>query len=133
MNEQNKTKVMNIVLWILQIFLAVIFIWAGAMKLLKPEALPWPWVKENPGLEKLTGVIDLLAGLGLVLPALLRIQPKLTIYAAYGTVTLMIAASIFHISRGEASQIGFNIFILISAAFIAWGRLKKAPTATPPH
>jgi len=62
-----------------------------------------------------------------MLPALLRIKPQLTIYTAYGTIVLMIAASIFHISRGEAKDIGFNIFIIVLAAFIAWGRQKKAP------
>ena len=76
---------------------------------------------------KLTGVLDLLAGIGLVLPALFRIQPKLTIYAAYGTIVLMIAASVFHITRGEVSQIGVNIFFAVFAVFIAWGRQKKAP------
>ena len=30
-------------------------------------------------------------------------------------------------SRGEAKDIGLNIFIIVLAAFIAWGRQKKAP------
>ena len=85
----------------------------------------WPWTAGNAGLVKFTGVLDLLAGIGLVLPAILRIQPKLTIYAAYGTIALMIAASIFHIARGEASQIVVNIFFMGFAIFIAWGRLRK--------
>lgn len=114
-------------LWVAQVLLAVTLIWAGAMKLFKPGDLPWPWIKENPNLVKITGVLDLLAGLGFVLPALLRIQPRLVIYAAYGTLSLMIAAIIFHVSRGEASQIGFNIFVAITSVFIAWGRQKKAP------
>jgi hypothetical protein len=87
----------------------------------------WPWTADNAILVKLTGILDLLAGIGLVLPALLRIQPKLTIYAAYGTIALMVTASIFHIARGEASQIGVNIFFAVFAILIAWGRLKKAP------
>ncbi|MBT1701032.1 DoxX family protein [Fulvivirgaceae bacterium PWU4] len=127
MGQQKTSKALNVVLWATQILLAVTFLWAGSMKIFKPGALPWPWVKENPGLVTITGVVDLLAGLGLVLPALLRIQPRLTVYAAYGTILLMIAASIFHISRGEGSQIGFNIFVLVCAIFIAWGRQTKAP------
>ena len=113
---------MNIALWIVQILLSVTFIWAGATKLLDPAQLPWPWISENPGLVKLTAVFDLLAGIGLVLPALLRIQPKLTIYAAYGAIALMTAAIIFHVSRGEGSQTGFNIFVVLAAAFVAWGK-----------
>jgi hypothetical protein len=109
------------------VLLAITFIWAGAMKLFKPADLPWQWIKENPNLVKVTGIIDLLAGVGLVLPALLRIQPTLTIYASYGIITLMIGASMFHIVRGETAQIGFNIFVALTAVFIAWGRQKKAP------
>lgn len=125
MREQKTSRALNIALWATQILLAVTFLWAGTMKIFKPGELPWPWVKENPGLVTITGVFDLLAGLGLVLPALFRIQPRLTVYAAYGTILLMIAASIFHISRGEGSQIGFNIFVLVCAIFIAWGRRRR--------
>lgn len=125
--EQKPSRVFNIVLWTLQVLLAATFIWAGAMKLFKSDELPWLWIKENPRLVIITAIFDLLAAFGLVLPALLRIQPKLTIYAAYGTIILMIVASIFHISRGEESQIGFNIFALACAILIAWGRQKKAP------
>jgi uncharacterized membrane protein YphA (DoxX/SURF4 family) len=127
-NEQTKLKVINVILWIAQVLLAVTLIWAGVMKLFKPEELPWQWVKENPSLVKVTGILDLLAGIGLIIPSLLRIQPKFTIYAAYGTIALMISASVFHISRGEASQIGFNIFVVVTAVFIAWGIKRKAVT-----
>ncbi len=127
MTNQKKSKVMNIILWILQSLVAITFIWAGVMKLFQSSDLPWPWVKENPELVIISGVFDLMAGIGLILPSLLRIQPKMTIYAAYGIILLMISASIFHIMRGEGNQIGFNIFILVSAGFILRGRLKKAP------
>jgi hypothetical protein len=122
--EQKISKPSNIALWSIQVLLAVTFIWSAYMKLFKPEELPYPWIKENPNLGKVTGLFDLLAGLGLVLPGLLNIQPKLTIYAAYGSIALMLSACIFHISRGEGSVIGFNIFILLAAVFIAWGRKK---------
>jgi drug/metabolite transporter superfamily protein YnfA len=125
--ELKTSKTINTILWIVQVFLAVTFIWAGTMKLFRPTELPWLWVKENPQLVMFSAIFDLLAGFGLILPSLLRIRPKLTIYAAYGTIILMISASIFHIVRGEGSQIGFNIFLLVSAVFIAWGRLKKGP------
>lgn len=129
-SEQKKSKVMNIILWIAQVILAVSLIWASTMKLFQSAdklAEMWPWTADNASLVKLTGILDLLAGIGLVLPALLRIQPKLTIYAAYGTIALMVAASIFHITRGEVTQIGVNIFFAVFAVFIAWGRHKKAP------
>ena len=113
-NEQKPSKALNSLLWIAQVLLAASLIWASSMKLFAPPAKlaqMWPWTADNKSLVKLTGVIDLLAGIGLILPSLLSIQPKLTIYAAFGIIILMIAASIFHITRGEASQIGANIFL----------------------
>ena len=127
MTNQKNSKVLNITLWIFQALLAVTFIGTSVMKLFHPNELPWFWVKENPELVTISGILDLLAGFGLALPSILRVQPKMTIYAAYGTMVLMISASIFHIIRGEGNQIGFNIFILLSAIFIAWGRQKKVP------
>ncbi|WP_028667694.1 DoxX family protein [Runella zeae] len=124
--QQKTSKTMNTILWIVQGILAITFLWAGFMKLFKSEDLPFPWVKENANLVMITGIVDLLGGLGIVLPTLLRIQPKLTIYTAYGIVALMTIASIFHISRGEAKDIGFNIFMLLMAIFVAWGRQKAS-------
>ncbi len=132
-NTQTPSKALNISLWILQALLAATLIWAAMMKLGKsPQELAamWPWAGEvSPTLVKLTGIVDLLGGLGLILPALLRIKPALTPVAALGVVALMICASVFHITRGEASQIGFNVIVAAIAGFIAWGRLRKAPLA----
>ena len=132
MTNQKTSKTLHVALWITQILLAITFIWAGTMKLFKPDELPWPWIKENPNLTMITGVVDVLAGFGLVLPAMLRRYTRLTIFAAYGTILLMISASVFHISRGEGSQIGFNIFVLICAIFIAWGRRTTARITNKP-
>jgi uncharacterized membrane protein YphA (DoxX/SURF4 family) len=123
--EQKTLKTFNTILWVAQILLAVTFVWAGFMKIFKPEDLPFSWVKDNPNLVLFTGIIDLLAGIGIVLPALLRVKTKLTIFVAYGIIALMISASIFHISRGEAKDIGFNIFMLFVAILVAWGRQRK--------
>ncbi len=124
-NESKTSKILNIFLWVAQVILAITFIWAGAMKLINPNELPFPWVKENESLVKLTGILDLLAGFGLIIPSLLQFHPRWTVFVAGGTILLMTAACIFHISRGEASQIGFNVFVALTAAFIAWGRHKK--------
>lgn len=130
MTSSTSPKWLNITLWIAQSLIALTLVWAAYAKLLQPfeeTAIMMPWAKDNPGLLKFTGMIDLLGALGIILPAALRIQPKLTVFAAYGIIVLMILSSGFHISRGEASLIGMNIFFLILAVFIAWGRTKKAP------
>jgi hypothetical protein len=75
---------MNIALWIVQGLLAVLFIFAGGMKLVVPiETLTQQ--TPLPGLfVRFIGVAELLGGLGLVLPWLLRIRPFLTPLAAAG-------------------------------------------------
>ncbi|GAB2553835.1 DoxX family protein [Spirosoma aerophilum] len=125
LRQQTKSTTRSIALWAAQVLLAVSLLWAAGMKLFQPTdalAAMWPWTADHTHLVKLTGVLDLLAGVGLVLPGLTGIQPGLTRYAAYGTIALMVAASIFHIARGEVGQIGVNIFVALVAIFIAWGR-----------
>ncbi len=129
--ETKTSKPLNIGLWIAQTILAAIFIMAGLMKSAQPietiaESLPW--VTNTPeALVRFIGLSELLGGLGLILPALLRIKPFLTGWAALGLATVMLLASIFHGTRGEFSGIGMNLILMAIALFIAWGRLKKAP------
>lgn len=120
---------MHITLWIVQLLLASILLWSGSTKLLQPiekVAAMWPWVGEVPTtLVTFTGLVDLLAAAGLVLPSLLSIQPRLTAIAAAGVVVLMVVASVFHIARGEVASIGVNVAFALLAAFVVWGRLKS--------
>jgi uncharacterized membrane protein YphA (DoxX/SURF4 family) len=126
MAAQQPSKALNITLWVVQILLAASLVWGACMKLfLPPEKLAamWPWTAQIPrSLVIFTGIADLLGGLGLVLPGLLKSNPRLTYFAALGVIVLMIAASIFHISRGEGAQIAPNIIFALMAVFIAWGR-----------
>lgn len=123
-SEKTISKTRNIILWIAQGLLATMLIWAGFMKILLPAKLPFSWVKDHPDLVLFTGMVDFLGGIGIILPTLLGLKPKLAIFAAYGIIMLMVAASIFHISRGEAKDIGFNVFVMLMALFVSWGRIK---------
>lgn len=131
MSNSNSSKRMNIALWIVQSLLAAMFLMAGANKLFQStEELVkmLPWVTSVPsGLVKLIGLSELLGGIGLLLPSILRIKPILSSYAAIGLALVMLFASVFHISRGEYSVIGMNFFLMALAVFAAWGRMKKAP------
>ena len=129
--QNRPAKALNLILWIVQLLMACTLIWAACTKWFMPAdklAAMWPWTGQlSPTLVKLTGLLDFLGGLGLVLPVVLRIQPKLTPVAAICLVLLMVCASVFHVLRGEASSIGFNIVFALLAAFVAWGRISKAP------
>ena len=126
MKDQQHSKSVIIALWVTQIILAVCFIWGAAMKLFLPiEKLSamWPWAGEICRvLVRTTGVLDLLAGIGIIIPTIFRIYSKIFTLTAIGIIILMFSASIFHICRGEASQIGINIFIAVLAIFVFWGR-----------
>ena len=89
-----------------------------------------PVAAEMPVLIRFIGISELAGGLGLLLPAALRIWPRLTGLAAAALALVMVLAVIFHIARGEAPAIGTNIVLGLLAAFVAWGRLYKAPIAT---
>ncbi|RFS26616.1 DoxX family protein [Chitinophaga silvatica] len=125
---QSISKPLNIGLWTLQGLLSILFITGGIMKLF--QSIPqqqemYPWTGQVPELfVRLLGVIDLLGGIGIIIPALLKIRPQLTVLAAIGIIMLMIAATVFHISRGEVNVVGFNIVVAILAAVIVWGRSK---------
>ncbi len=126
-------KTLNILLWIAQVLVGAMFIMGGFMKLATPieelsKSLPWTG-EVSPLMVRGIGFTDLFCGLGLLLPSLLRIQPFLTPLAAKGGMLTMVAAAIFHISRGETSVIGLNIVLLALLAFINWGRSQKMPIA----
>ncbi|MBL7899698.1 MAG: DoxX family protein [Crocinitomicaceae bacterium] len=132
MTEQKKSKGLHIGLWVVQILLALAFGMAGFMKLTAPldqlAASGMSFVTEySSGMVKFIGATELLAALGLILPAALRILPVLTPLAAVGLAVVMVLAANYHISHSEPFIP--NIVFLVLALFVAWGRFKKAPVA----
>ena len=124
-------RALRIGLWVAQGLVFLVFSFAGLTKLLTPIpqlAAMMPWAGEySPTVVHLIALIDLAGGVGILLPALTRIMPGLTVPAALGCVALQIVAMAFHLSRGEASVVPLNIVLLALAAFVLWGRATKAP------
>jgi hypothetical protein len=124
MKNPKHSKVILIAVWIAKIILAISFIWGASLKLfLSVEKLSamWPWTAEVPvAVVKFTGIIDLLGGIGIIAPVILSLNPKITQITAFAIIALMICGSVFHICRGEASQIGINVFFAFLASFIVW-------------
>lgn len=127
---------MNIVLWILQGLLAVMFLLAGLMKATKAkdeikktggERMAWVDSVSDSNL-KLIGILEVLIGFGLVLPQLTGILPWLTSLAAVGFVCTMIGALLLHLQRKDGVQsLVTNIVLLLLAAFVAYGRFVLIP------
>lgn len=120
MNTQN-SKTLHISLWILQGLLGAAFIYFGVMKTFFPTP---PGMA--PALIRFIGVSELAGGLGLILPAAFRIQPKLTAWAAIGLFVIMVLATALHISKAEYSHLVLPVGFGLAAALIAWGRFGKA-------
>jgi uncharacterized membrane protein YphA (DoxX/SURF4 family) len=116
----------NVLLWVLQILLALAFLAAGLTKLSQPrEKLrsTMGWVDDySANSVRGIGALELLAGLGLVLPAWTGIAPVLTPLAAVGLEIIMVGATIVHARRKEFPVIAFNVLLIILLAVIIWGR-----------
>ena len=122
-----KRKPITYVLWTIQILLALLFIWGGAFKLVAPiEKLAGPVAL--PGLFlRFIGLAELLGGLGLILPAALRIRPMLTPLAAAGLVIIMIGATVITLMGGLGAMALIPLVTGLLAAFVAYGRWRLAP------
>lgn len=76
----------------------------------------------SPPAIKAIGVLELLAAIGLILPAVTGIAPILVPLAATGLVATMVGAMVVHARRGELSYLALNLVLLVLAAMVAWGR-----------
>lgn len=129
---------MNAVLWTLQVFWGVFWSVTGFGKACCVDPAVWnhmlpqvPWFAAVPrALFVFIGVCEFLGGVGLILPAMSGVKPKLTPIAAFGLTLIMILAAVFHIARGE-----YNFFLPTNlvlggvSAFIGYGRLFVKPIA----
>ena len=119
---------MNIALWVVSGLLALAFLAAGFGKLAQPkeklQANPnMAWTEDfSPGLIKTIGALEVLGGLGVILPELTGIAPVLTPLAAVGLVLVMLGAAVTHARRKENQVIVVNLVIAALAAFVAIGR-----------
>ncbi|MBQ1082372.1 DoxX family protein [Nocardiopsis sp. B62] len=121
---------LNTTLWVAQWALALVFVGGGVWKLATPLAQVaevFPWVGETPlPLFLVTSVLDVLGGLGVLLPALTRVLPGVTVLAAAGCAGLQVSAIAFHLLRGETDVL-FNVVVLVLAVLVAWGRWTRVP------
>ena len=116
--------------WVLQWALGISLVVAGVVKLALPfdQAIEmFPWAADVGALYTVTSFLDILGGLGVVLPSLTRILPRVTVVAAVGVVLLMLSAVAFYVVRGEPSEIVVNLVLAAVAALVAWGRWRGAP------
>jgi uncharacterized membrane protein YphA (DoxX/SURF4 family) len=118
---------MNVALWIIAGLLAVIFLASGAVKLVQSKeklTASGMGVLEDFGAGTIKGIaaLEILAALGLILPAALDIAPVLVPLAAVGLVVLMAGAFVAHLRRREVQAVVVTLGLLALSVFVAWSR-----------
>ena len=124
---------MNLILWIAAALLAAVFLLAGSthafrsLEMLAKDRRT-QWVRDlPPGVVRFIGVSELLGAVGLLLPAITKILPQLTVLAAAGLGSVMLCALVFHIARREFTAVPVVTILLALAAFVAYGRAVLVP------
>ena len=123
-----KTRKSDIALWVVQGLLAALFLFAGGMKLVMPLDAMKGGPVELPGLLfRFIGVVEVLGGVGLILPQALRIKQFLTPLAAAGLVIIMIGATTIMLATAGVAAALMPFVVGVLAATVAYGRWQGAP------
>src|SRR5947207_9441717 len=122
---------MNIVLWIIQVLLSLLFLFAGATKFVMPvEEMNRQAPVALPGLLlHFIGACEILGALGLILPALVRIKAGLTPLAAAGLAIITLGATVITLNGGAIAMAVFPFVVCLLCIFVAYGRWRVAPIA----
>lgn len=122
-------QILHYTLWLVQVLLALVFLFAGGLKLITPvEVLIAQMPIPLPGLfVQFIGVAEVLGAVGLVLPGLLHIREGLTPLAAVGLVTIMVGATILTLIGGGGTLALYPLLVGLLAAFVAYGRWPLRP------
>ena len=120
---------MSVILWILQVLLALLFIFAGVMKfVMSVEEMNQQAPVVLPGLFlHFIGICEVLGALGLILPSLLRIQPRLTPLAAVGLAMITAGATVIGLLGPMKVAAAFPFIVCLLCLFVAYGRWRVKP------
>jgi hypothetical protein len=122
---------MNIVLWILQVVLALLYVFAGGMKVFTLEKVTedYPSMKALPrAVWTASGLLEILCSAGLIVPAAFHLHPTLTPVFATALAIEAVLLTVRHLKWKENAAISSGVFALLGA-FIAYGRFALSPIA----
>ena len=118
---------MNILLWIIQILLALLFLFSGGVKLVVPADVlqaqaPPGAITFSAWFLKFIGLCEVLGGLGLVLPGIFRTRRGLIPLAAIGLLIIVIGAVVVSIMGTGVKTAIIPFVTALLCAFVAYGR-----------
>lgn len=119
---------MNRTLWIIQCLLALLYLFAGSMKLILPVAQMTQQMPMPGAFLRFIGAMEVLGAAGLILPGLLRIQVELTPLAATGLLIIMIGATALMFAHPDAGGPAMPIVVGLLDGFVAWKRWSALQT-----
>jgi hypothetical protein len=117
----------NVWLWTVQVLLAALYLFSGGFKAFAPLSLMQMPVAFPEWFVRFLGYAELAGALGLILPTLLRIQPRLTPIAASCLVIIMIGATVITAAYVSVPMAVMPFVLGLLDAFVAYGRLRLAP------
>ena len=118
-------------LWVVQGLLAALFLFAGSMKLVMPVEMLTGGPVPLPGLFlRFIGVCEVLGAIGLILPVLLGIRPRLTALAGAGLAIIMVGATVVSAIGGPVATAIVPFVVGLLATFVTWGRWRLAPVSS---
>ena len=129
-------KKMTVFLWVLQGLLAALFLFSGAYKLVTSADVLAKQAHMSAAFLKFIGALEVLGGLGLVLPGLTKIHPELTAFAAAGLVIIMIGAVVVTLMQGLGANAILPAVVGILCGVVCVTRFRHPGTqvaAPQPH
>jgi uncharacterized membrane protein YphA (DoxX/SURF4 family) len=119
---------LTVVLWVLQVLLALQFLFHGYLFVAPPaEMVDQMNASAPPWFRVFIGVAEILAAIGLILPAATRILPWLTPLAAFGLMVVTGSATVFHLVRGEPGSAVYTAVLFGLVTFVAYMRWRVRP------
>jgi len=122
---------LNVLLWVLQILLAMLFLFAGVMKFVMPVAEMTKQIALPGWFLHFIGAAEIFGAIGLVLPWILRIRTGLTPLAAAGLVVIMIGATVLNLQIGQRGGALTTVVIGLLLVLVAYNRRRMAPHIHP--
>ncbi len=124
--EQSGRK-LNVVLWVLQVLLAMLFMFAGVMKFVMPVEVMTKQIALPGWFLHFIGAAEILGAIGLVLPGILRIRTGLTPLAAAALAVIMIGATAVNLKIGQRGAAVTTVVVGLLLVFVAYNRRRMAP------
>jgi uncharacterized membrane protein YphA (DoxX/SURF4 family) len=121
-------KIIDVVLWVVQMLLAMAFLAHGLMFLNPPAELVAVMDASLPRwFRYFLGVMEVAAAAGLTLPGVTRIMPFLVGWAAIGIMIVTSSATVLHVTRQEYGSAVTTFVLLLLATFVAYMRIRVRP------